>query len=72
MSYFEILYKKYNKLLLTKIELAKELGWSSATLNRKLLEGEINLAYVNTGNKHFYTIKSLAKYLEAYEALAVA
>lgn len=41
MTYFELLYKKYQKTTLTKKEVAKELGISEATLNRKLYSGEI-------------------------------
>ena len=70
MTYFELLYKKYEKTTLTKKEVAKELGISEATLNRKLYSGEISLPYINTGNKLFFTIRGVANFLEAYEALA--
>lgn len=70
MTYFELLYKKYGKTTLTKKEVARELGISEATLNRKLYTGEITLPYFNTGNKLFFTLKGFVEFLEAYEALA--
>ncbi len=70
MTYFELLYNKYQKTTLTKKEVAKELGISEATFNRKLYSGEIAIPYMNTGNKFFFTLRGFADFLEAYEVLA--
>ena len=69
MKYFEILYKKHNKLLITKKELSQELGISEATLNRRLYGGEITIAYNKLGNMYLFSIKSLAEYMEALDSL---
>lgn len=70
MNYFELLYKKYDKLMLTKKEVAHELGISETTLNRKLRFGELNLAYDNSGQKYTFTLKSIAEHLEGIDSLA--
>ena len=69
MKYFEILYNKYDKLLITKAELSQELGISEATFNRRLYGGEIAISYNKLGNKYLFSIKSLAEYMEALDSL---
>lgn len=70
MSYFELLYKKYNKLMITKTELANELGMSEPTLNRRLYSGELLIAYSRIGQKYTFSLKSVCEYLEAIDLLA--
>jgi len=69
MSYFEILYKKYDKLTLTIQEVAQELGVQQHTIYRMLEAGELNVGYIKRGTKKLFLTKSLAEYLQAHDEL---
>ncbi|PNV83859.1 MAG: hypothetical protein C0627_03450 [Sulfurimonas sp.] len=66
---FELLNKKYNRLFLTKKELANELNISAATLNRQLKSDTLNIGYTVIGGQYRFSLKSLANYLEAVEMM---
>lgn len=66
---FELLNKKYNRLFLTKKELAYELNISAATLNRQLKSDTLNVAYTVIGGQYRFSLKSLGNYLEAVEMM---
>lgn len=66
----EILYKKYNKLAISKEELAAELGISQATLNRQIKAEVLPISYTKFGGKYIFTLKSLVDYYEAIDLLA--
>lgn len=66
MNYFEILYKKYNKVCLTKKEAEAELGLSQATFNRRLKEGDF-LKYTIIGGTYLFPLKAFVYKLELAE-----
>ena len=72
MNYFDLLYKKYNKLLLTKDEVAAEIGFSVRTLDRMRKTGEIWLVEMPRGKRIHFSLKSVAEYLEALHELGAA
>jgi len=68
MSYFNILYTKYNKTTMTRKEVAEELGISTRTIDRMIKENDLPIASVKpNGGKIIFPIKSFAQYLEAIE-----
>ncbi|QIR77182.1 hypothetical protein FA592_13435 [Sulfurospirillum diekertiae] len=68
MSYFELLYAKYNKMILTKDEIALELGISIKTLERRLFDNE-PIKFFKTSQKLQFPLKAFAEYLEAVDEL---
>jgi predicted DNA-binding transcriptional regulator AlpA len=60
----EQLQTKYNKLGLSRTELAQELGISIATLDRMLVKGEDLPKYKRIGNRYFFPLEGIASYLE--------
>ena len=67
---FEMLYHKYNKLLLNKEEFCHEIGISQATLNRQIKNRTLEVSYTRIGVQYMFSIKSLAKYLEEMDDFA--
>ncbi len=65
----DILYMKYDKLVLNKEELSSELGISQATLNRQIKNGTLPISYTRIGIKYMFTIKSLAEHIEDLDEL---
>ena len=63
MSIIDNLQQRYNKLLLSKKETAKELNISEATLDRLRKSGQIKSKKVLGGV--FFTIKEIASFLDA-------
>ncbi len=68
-TYFEILYTKYNKIILSKEEVAAELGISVRTLTRRLFEDEPS-PYRKDRHTLQFPLKGFAAYLESIEALS--
>ena len=58
------LQAKYDKLGLSRTELAKELGLSIATLDRMLANGEDLPRYKRIGRQYFFPLEEIAAYLE--------
>ena len=58
------LQEKYNKLVLSRTELAQELGVSIATFDRMLVNGEGLPKYKRIGNRYFFSLEEIASYLE--------
>ena len=67
---FDILYKKYDKLVLSKKELAAELGVSTKTIERQLKSGELPIAYNVMGGQYLFSLRGLVEFLEAMELVA--
>jgi len=63
MTTIDNLQQRYNKLLLSKKETAKELNISEATLDRLRKLGQIKSKKVLGGV--FFTIKEIASFLDA-------
>lgn len=71
MSYFDILYKKYKKITMTKKEVAQELSISLRTLDRMIESNDLPIAFMKpNGGKIVCSIKSFARFLEAIEEAA--
>ena len=59
---FEILYKKHNKMALSKKEMSQESGLSISTLDR-LRKNGLGCSYLKKGQGDiFYPLSELAKY----------
>jgi transposase len=69
MSYFDVLYRKYDRVAISINEVAHELGVSASTINRMIAANEFDVAYVTRGHKRMYLLKSFTEFLEAYEEL---
>ena len=60
---YDNLYKKYNKSVLQKAEVAEELGVSSRTINRRLKEGKM-VKPIESGERRLeWRLKDIAAYL---------
>lgn len=62
---FITLYQKYNKMMLSKKEVANELGISLRTLNRRIEEKSALPSYSKNGGLILFPIENLAKYITA-------
>lgn len=62
-DYVALLQNKYNKMLLTKGEFAKEIGVSEATIDRLRKQGVIRSGKV--GGQIFFTLATVAEYIAA-------
>ncbi len=60
----EWLQKKYNKLGLSRRELAKELGISLSTLDRMIANKEALPKYRKVGGRYFFPLEEIAKFLD--------
>lgn len=60
---YDKLYKKYNKSILQKAEVAEELGVSLRTIDRRLKEGKMLKPIENGDRRLEWILKDLAKYL---------
>lgn len=61
---YDNLYKKYNKSVLSKTEVAEEFGVSSRTLDRRLKEGKMVKPLDNGDDRRFeWSLKDIANYL---------
>ena len=58
------LQKKYNKLGLSRTELAQELGVSLATFDRMLAKGESLPAYTKLGRKYIFLLTDIASFFD--------
>ena len=58
------LQKKYNKLVLSRTELAQELGISIATFDRMLAKGESLPTYTILGRKYIFLLTDIALFFE--------
>ena len=58
------LQKKYNKLGLSRTELAQELGVSLATLDRMLAKGESLPAYTKLGRQYLFLLTDIASFFD--------
>ena len=72
MNYFELLYKKYNKTVLTADEVAEEIGISLRNFMKQHRDGLLPIAVMQRGRggKLFFPLRSFCAYLEAVEELA--
>lgn len=68
MTYFELLYDKYNKMALTKDEFATELGISTKILDIHLFDNE-PIKFFKTAQKLQFPLKAFAEYFEAANEL---
>lgn len=60
---YDNLYRKYNKSVLQKAEVAEELGVSARTINRRLREGKM-ISPINNGERRLeWALKDIAKFL---------
>jgi len=66
-SYLDILTKKYNKMILSRDEVARELGCSIKTLERKIHLYHEPIKYLKNGQKLQFPLKAFATYLENLE-----
>ena len=57
------LQDKYNKLGLSRTEMAKELGISLATFDRMLANGDDLPKYRRVGRQYFFPLKEIAVFL---------
>jgi len=57
------LQDKYNKLGLSRTEMAKELGVSLATFDRMLANGDDLPKYRRIGRQYFFPLKEIALFL---------
>lgn len=73
-DYFTLLYNKYNKLFLTKEEVANELGFSEKTLDRRMKEGEYRTFERRRGakGKYFFHLGAFCKELERLERIKLS
>lgn len=62
---FITLYQKYNKMMLSKKEVANELGISLRTLNRRIEEKSALPSYSKNGGLILFSLENLAKYITA-------
>ena len=58
------LQKKYNKLGLSRTELAQELGISLATLDRMLASGDALPEYTKLGRQYLFLLTDIADFFE--------
>ena len=58
------LQRKYNKLGLSRTEMAKELGLSIATFDRMLAKGESLPAYKKLGRQYLFLLTDIASFFE--------
>ena len=58
------LKEKYNKLGLSRTELAKELNLSLATLDRMLAKGEDLPEHTKIGRQYFFLLTDIAQFFE--------
>jgi len=58
------LQSKYDKLGLSRTELAQELGISLATLDRMLAKGESLPAYTKLGRQYLFLLTDIASFFE--------
>lgn len=58
------LQEKYNKLGLSRTELAQELGISLATLDRMLAKGDDLPEYTKIGRQYLFLLKDIAQFFE--------
>ena len=58
------LKEKYNKLGLSRAELAKELNLSLATLDRMLARDEALPTYIKLGRQYVFPLVSIATFIE--------
>ncbi len=68
ITYFELLYKKYNKTTLTTREIMKELGLDEnqeQALFRAFQNKRIKITYTKIGRQKLFSLKSFSEYLEA-------
>ena len=61
------LQNKYNKLGLSRTEMAKELGVSLATFDRMLASGNDLPKYRRVGRQYFFPLKEVAIFLSQTE-----
>ena len=61
------LQSKYNKLGLSRTEMAKELGVSLATFDRMLANGDDLPKYRRVGRQYFFPLKEVAIFLSHTE-----
>ena len=61
------LQDKYNKLGLSRTEMAKELGVSLATFDRMLANGDDLPKYRRVGRQYFFPLKEVAIFLSHTE-----
>lgn len=60
---YDKLYKKYNKSILIKVEVAEEMGVSPRSINRRLKEGKM-INPINNGERRLeWALKDIAKFL---------
>ncbi|WP_151950319.1 helix-turn-helix domain-containing protein [Aliarcobacter butzleri] len=62
---FITLYRKYNKMMLSKKEVANELGISLRTLNRRIEEKAALPSYTKNGGIYLFPLENVAKYITA-------
>ncbi|OCL99559.1 hypothetical protein AAX29_00600 [Aliarcobacter thereius] len=62
---FITLYQKYNKMMLSKKEVANELGISLRTLNRRMEEKAALPSYTKNGGIFLFPLESVSKYISA-------
>jgi len=72
MTYLDLLHKKYNKVTLTAIEAANELGISKRTLERMIKNNEFQVKSIDRGHRKLYLLKSFAMHLEAFEIMVAS
>lgn len=61
------LQNKYNKLGLSRTEMAKELGISTATFDRMLANGDDLPKYRRVSKQYFFPLKEVADFLSQTE-----
>lgn len=60
---YDKLYKKYNKSILIKAEVAEEMGVSQRSINRRLKEGKM-VKPIESGERRLeWSLKDIATYL---------
>lgn len=70
-STYSLLYKKYNKLILSREEVAKELGMSTSTLMRRINEGEWRGCYQKVDKKNYqFFLESLCKEMDLLQRMS--
>lgn len=64
----QLLYQKYNKLVLDKKELAKELGISEMSINRRIMENDLSalpeFKRFGGNGRYIFPISAVAKFLQ--------
>ena len=58
------LQAKYNKLGLSRTEMAKELGISLATFDRMLANGDALPSYTKVGRQYLFLLTDIARFFE--------